>query len=539
MKQWQTKDELIALLAELVEIGSITGSPEEIRFPEHIYTLLEQKTYFQRCPDHLKLHPLKDGRQLLTAFVKKTDKKDTIILLSHFDVVGTEDFGTFQHLATKVHDLTAAYHNGDVELPAQIKSEIQQGEWLFGRGTMDMKAGLAIHLSMLERAMDGAFDGNILLLTVPDEEVNSAGMLRALEVLQQLQENEDLVYKLCLNGEPVFSKYPGDTGNYLYSGSIGKVLPGFFCYGKETHVGEPFGGLNANLMISYLSQELELQESFIEEVEGEVTPPPVSLMLRDLKETYSVQTPVSAVTMYNVLFLEQSIQEINLKLKQAMERAARNIESHYQHKASLSAVKTNYFHSTSFKIKTMSYEELYAYAVKRFGKSEVERRQNRLVTTRKEGDRDFSTKLVKELVSMCHDLAPIIVLFYSPPFYPAVSSKKNPYVRRLIADIQSEAKNSFAEELTEVQFFPGLSDSSFIGKPTSQTAIQDLIQNMPLQQKGFTLPADLMEGLQMPVLHLGPYGKDAHQWTERLEVTYSFGKLPDLMEKAIQFAFRT
>ena len=539
MKQWQTKDELIALLAELVEIGSITGSPEEIRFPEHIYTLLEQKNYFQRCPDHLKLHPLKDGRQLLTAFVKKTDKKDTIILLSHFDVVGTEDFGTFQHLATKVHDLTAAYHNGDVELPAQIKSEIQQGEWLFGRGTMDMKAGLAIHLSMLERAMDGAFDGNILLLTVPDEEVNSAGMLRALEVLQQLQENEDLVYKLCLNGEPVFSKYPGDTGNYLYSGSIGKVLPGFFCYGKETHVGEPFGGLNANLMISYLSQELELQESFIEEVEGEVTPPPVSLMLRDLKETYSVQTPVSAVTMYNVLFLEQSIQEINLKLKQAMERAARNIESHYQHKASLSAVKTNYFHSTSFKIKTMSYEELYAYAVKRFGKSEVERRQNRLVTTRKEGDRDFSTKLVKELVSMCHDLAPIIVLFYSPPFYPAVSSKKNPYVRRLIADIQSEAKNSFAEELTEVQFFPGLSDSSFIGKPTSQTAIQDLIQNMPLQQKGFTLPADLMEGLQMPVLHLGPYGKDAHQWTERLEVTYSFGKLPDLMEKAIQFAFRT
>ncbi|MFP7169473.1 M20/M25/M40 family metallo-hydrolase [Terribacillus sp. 7520-G] len=538
MKQWQTKDELLALLTELVEIESITGSPEEIRFPEHIHALLEQKPYFQRRPDHLQLHPLKDGRQLLTALVKKTDKKDTIILLSHFDVVGTEDFGTFKHLATKVQELTAAYRKGEVELPAAVKTEIQQGEWVFGRGTMDMKAGLAIHLSMLERAMDDAFDGNILLLTVPDEEVNSAGMLRALEILQQLQRAEDLVFKLCLNGEPVFSKYPGDTGNYLYSGSIGKVLPGFFCYGKETHVGEPFGGLNANLMISYLSQELELQESFIEEVDGEVTPPPVSLMLRDLKETYSVQTPVSAVTMYNVLFLEQSIQEINLKLKQAMERAARKIESHYQHKASLSAARSNNFQPAAFQIKTMSYEELYAYAVNRFGRAEVERRQNRLVTTRKEGDRDFSTKLVKELVSMCHELAPVIVLFYSPPFYPAVSSKNDPYVRRLIAAIQSEAKSSIAAELTEVQFFPGLSDSSFIGKPTSQTAIQDLIQNMPLQQKGFTLPADLMEGLQMPVLHLGPYGKDAHQWTERLEVTYSFGKLPDLMEKAIRYALR-
>ncbi|AIF66714.1 hypothetical protein GZ22_08745 [Terribacillus saccharophilus] len=539
MKQWQTKDELVALLAELVEIESITGSPEEIRFPEHVHMLLEQKHYFQQHPSYLQLHPLKDGRQLLTALVKKSDKKDTIILLSHFDVVGTEDFGTFQHLATKVHDLTAAYMNDEVELPAYIKGEIQQGEWLFGRGTMDMKAGLAIHLSMLERAMDDSFDGNILLLTVPDEEVNSAGMLRALEVLQQLQTSEELVYKLCMNGEPVFSKYPGDTGNYMYSGSIGKVLPGFFCYGKETHVGEPFGGLNANLMISYLSQELELQESFIEEVDGEVTPPPVSLMLRDLKEAYSVQTPVSAVTMYNVLFLEQSIQEINTKLKQAMERAARKIETHYQQKANLSAAKSNAFQPIAFKIKTMFYEELYAHAVNRFGKAEVERRQNRLVTTRKEGDRDFSTKLVKELVSMCHDLAPVIVLFYSPPFYPAVSSKNDVYIQKLIADIQSDARSTFSTDLTEVQFFPGLSDSSFIGKPTSKTAIQDLISNMPLQQKGFTLPADLMKGLQMPVLHLGPYGKDAHQWTERLEVTYSFGKLPDLMERAIRFAFRT
>ncbi|SNZ10504.1 Arginine utilization protein RocB [Terribacillus aidingensis] len=539
MKQWQTVEELVALLAELVEIESITGSAEEIRFPEHVYSLLEQKPYFQQHPDYIALHPLQDGRQLLTALVKKADKKDTIILLSHFDVVGTEDFGTFQHLACKVSDLTAAYQNGDVKLPQAIKTEIQHGEWLFGRGTMDMKAGLAVHLSMMERAMEGVFDGNILLLSVPDEEVNSAGMLCALEVLQQLQEKEGLHYKLCLNGEPVFSKYPGDTGNYMYTGSIGKVLPGFFCYGKETHVGEPFGGLNANLMISYLSQELELQEAFIEEVDGEVTPPPVSLMLRDLKEAYSVQTPVSAVAMYNVLFLEQSIQTINDKLKVAMNQAASRIEAHYQEKAKASAAKSRAFQPIGFQVKTLLYEELYDYAVNRFGRAEVERRQNWLVTTRKEGDRDFTTKLVKELVSMCHELAPVIVLFYSPPFYPAVSSKKDPYVQKLVKEIQTEAKKHFAADLTEVQFFPGLSDSSFIGKPTSPTAIQDLISNMPLQKKGFTLPADLMEGLQMPVLHLGPYGKDAHQWTERLEITYSFGKLPDLMEQAIQYAFRT
>lgn len=54
-----------------------------------------------------------------------------------------------------------------------MRTDAESGDWLFGRGTMDMKAGLAVQLSMLERAMNGHFDGNVLLITVPDEEVNS------------------------------------------------------------------------------------------------------------------------------------------------------------------------------------------------------------------------------------------------------------------------------------------------------------------------------------------------------------------------------
>ena len=52
---------------------------------------------------------------------------------------------------------------------------------------MDMKAGLAVQFSMLERAMNGEFDGNLLLITVPDEEVNSQGMLEAVPVLKALE----------------------------------------------------------------------------------------------------------------------------------------------------------------------------------------------------------------------------------------------------------------------------------------------------------------------------------------------------------------
>ncbi|MCY8687805.1 M20/M25/M40 family metallo-hydrolase, partial [Bacillus spizizenii] len=57
----------------------------------------------------------------------------------------------------------------------------------FGRGTMDMKAGLAVQLSMLERAMNGQFEGNLLLITVPDEEVNSRGMIEAVPILKEME----------------------------------------------------------------------------------------------------------------------------------------------------------------------------------------------------------------------------------------------------------------------------------------------------------------------------------------------------------------
>ena len=41
---------------------------------------------------------------------------------------------------------------------------------------MDMKAGLMLHLSLIELATVEQWDINLVLITVPDEEVNSSGM---------------------------------------------------------------------------------------------------------------------------------------------------------------------------------------------------------------------------------------------------------------------------------------------------------------------------------------------------------------------------
>lgn len=312
--KWQTESELKELLTALMQYESISGTTGEVALAEYLYYLLRERPYFEQNPDHLALHPMKDGRYYLTALVKRSTLQRTVLLLSHFDVVDTEDYGEFQNMACKPEELMTSFSQKSELLPKRAREDLASGDWLFGRGAMDMKAGLTVQLSMLERAMTETFDGNVLLVTVPDEEVNSQGMLEAVPKLKELKEKHDLDYTACLNSEPMFEKYPGDEHHYMYTGSIGKVLAGFFCKGIETHVGEPFSGLNANCMVSELNRLLELNSDYCEEADGEVTPPPTNLMQKDLKEAYSVQTPHTAVSLFNVLMMKRSSEELRTSL---------------------------------------------------------------------------------------------------------------------------------------------------------------------------------------------------------------------------------
>ncbi|MBM7552379.1 M20/M25/M40 family metallo-hydrolase [Thalassobacillus pellis] len=536
-RKWETKEQLTDLLCSLVNYPSVTGTKDEIAMVEYIHHLLEGQDYFRQNSDHLQLHPLKDGRQLLTALVKNNDAKETIILLSHIDVVGIEDYGSLQNLAFHPKELTQELQKRIEELPKEAANDLKTGDWLFGRGTMDMKSGTTVHLSLLEKAMEGEFDGNILLLAVPDEEANSLGMITALPVLNELKQQHELEFKATMNGEPMFSKYPGDRTYYLYSGSIGKVLPGFLCYGKETHVGEPFAGLNANLMVSYLTQELELSEDFIETVGDETTPPPISLMQKDLKDAYSVQTPQAAVAMYNVLYMKQTLSSINEKLLAAAHRASQKAIAHYKQKSSYYMAETEH-RPLNMDITVLTFEELYREAEKRFGKREVERRQNLLISHRDKGDRDFSTLLVHDLASLCKDIGPMIILFYSPPFYPSVSSNQDPYIEAAVQACQNYAREKYSLQIENTEYFTGLSDLSFIGPTADDSPLGDLLKQMPIQGRGFELSSDLMQATNMPVINIGPLGKDPHQWTERLELTYSFEYLPDMLHHTLQSMFR-
>ncbi|WLD91946.1 M20/M25/M40 family metallo-hydrolase [Alkalihalobacillus sp. AL-G] len=533
MRKWQDKDSLKELLYQLVEFPSITGSDAEIGISEFIYMKLSELNYFKEKPEDLQIHPTSDGRKFVTALVQSGKSNETVILISHFDVVDIEDYGEWKNLAFRPKELTQEFLAIKHELPDVIQDDLEQAEWIFGRGAMDMKAGLTLQMSMIEKASLGEFDGNILLLTVPDEEANSTGMLEAVEVLLELTETQNLHYKACLNSEPVFTRYPGDTNQYVYTGSIGKLLPGYLCYGMETHVGEPFSGLNANYMVSELTRELELNTDFCESIDGEVTPPPTNLMQKDMKEEYSVQIPHVAVTMFNLMTMERSVSDFNDKLLEIARNIATRIEQQLLYRAT-AFNQWEQFNPILHQIQVFTYDELLEKAILHYGEAEIIRRQAYISTNFKDlGDRDLSTRLVSDLASLCKDEGPMIVLFYSPPFYPAVSSRKNEFIQTVVNEMIEHAKTEHNVTLKKQHYFAGLSDLSFTSLTQPVDGLIPLFRNMPLYQIGYQFPLDELQQLDIPVMNLGPLGRDAHKWTERLNVDYSFGPFHQMLPAAI------
>ncbi len=532
--KWRTKTEQMELLSRLVRFPSVTGSRAEIAIADYIEEELRAFSYFQENADHLQLHPTEDGRKIVTALVKKReDVRNTVILVSHFDVVDIQDYGRWKPIAFDAGKLTAAFYSDKQNIPLEVQKDIEQGNWLFGRGTMDMKCGLVSHMAMIEQAIGGAFDGNVLLLAVCDEEVNSVGMRTAVPVLLEMAEKYRLEYKACLNSEPMFARYPGDENNYIYTGSIGKVLPGFLCYGKETHVGEPLSGLNASYMVSQITNQFELNTEFCEVVEGEVMPPPTNLLQRDLKEEYSVQIPHRAVTLFNLFLFEKTMDEIVDQLRGLMKTAAVSIEQNYAKQADKFAQLQRSTPGT-ININVLTFEELMAYAVKTYGKEEVDHIQTAAMESRAEGDdREVTIRLVDQMAALCKELSPMIVLFFAPPYYPAVSSRKDPYIQSVVDDMITYAKTKHEVVLQKQNYFGGISDLSYTGLSQPISSLNPLVSNMPLWEKGYTLPLEGLEALNLPVLNLGPVGRDAHKWTERLDIDYAFETLADMLPVAI------
>jgi arginine utilization protein RocB len=525
--RWQTTEQLEDLLCELVGWHSRTGTQGEIDFPYKLRNKLLELDYFKEHEPFIQLHDADKERNALTALYQSDEAKQTIVLMSHFDTVHTEEFGSFGELAFNPKKLTEELQNRVSKFSEDVQEDVKSGNYLFGRGTMDMKAGLTLHMHILEKASTEKWPINIMLVTVPDEEVNSAGMRAAVKALVNLQEHS-LEYTLFLNSEPSFSQKPLDENYYIYSGTIGKIMPSALFYGKETHAGEPLSGITGHYMESYVTKEMEFSEKFKEEAYGEKTPVPVTLKKYDLKKDYSTQTSHHTAALYNVFSMNKNAEEIMDVFKDIVEKAMLECQLDYEEICRRENI------DPIGKVQVLEYTQLFSYAEKKFGAEMVQAIKAKIQSDSTLDKREMSIRICDELISSCKELAPVAVVFYTPPYYPAINSSEDPLLQELIQLTQSSLLDEFNVEAKQVHYFNGISDLSYVNYDEHDDGWKSYMTNTPVWGDVYTIPFEEMQQLQAPVLNVGPFGKDAHKLTERLHKESAFVHTPYVLEKIIK-----
>jgi len=148
-------------------------------------------------------------------------------------------------------------------------------------------------------------------------------------------------------------------------------------------------------------------------------------------------------------------------------------------------------------------------------------------------DREKSIRMAGEWMLLCPELAPAVVLFYAPPYYPAVNSSADPRSQEVIAAMK---KIGEAEDFTvqHIHYFNGICDLSYVNYDKSTTELDAYGKNTPVWGHTYSVPFEAMSLLKAPVLNIGPFGKDPHQRTERLHRENAFVHTPKMLHELMR-----
>jgi acetylornithine deacetylase len=215
---------LITTLKDLVRINSVNpnlsgNGPGEEEIGQYI-------------ADHLKklnitteIDVLGEGRMNVTGIIEGAGSGRSIMLNAHMDTVDV------------------------LHMKEPFSAKIEGGK-LYGRGAQDMKASIAAILAMAKKIHDNniRLDGDIILSFVADEEYNSIGTEYALK-------------KYHTDGAIVTE--PTDLNVCIAHKGFG--LFELITHGRAAHGGLPDEGIDANMRMAAVMQELSLMADQLKE----------------------------------------------------------------------------------------------------------------------------------------------------------------------------------------------------------------------------------------------------------------------------------
>jgi len=531
----QNKNKILDWFYEMVAIRSDTCTPMERDIEKYIYDRLAALTYFQKNQGLVGREPIADDplkRDVVWALVKGKGEK-TIVLVNHHDAVLPTNYGAFAPYA--YNPLTLADQMNKIELPDDLRQDLESGNWIFGRGTADMKAGAALQMALIEEfSRKDNFNGNLLFLSVPGEEYMSAGMLNSVALMERLQRDYKLDYQLLIDSET--HQRGKDNIGIIYEGSAGKLLTVVYVRGKKAHVGNVFAGFNPLLLLSEIIEQTELNTDFCDVVEQEVAPPPTWMFMEDRQIHYEGTIPGAAAGCLSMISLHSLPSQIDSHLTRIITKACQNVTrkiTQQQKVYNSKGITTEQV--AAWDVQVRHFEEIFAGAEKQFGQVFLDDYRQTWqnisgeIDENRESIQNGSYRLIEKVLDYIPDQSPVVVLAFLPPYYPSAANWNYPDLPEAVASIGQAVDafscNEWGERYKTLNYYMQISDMSFASFHDIDDAISTIGSNMPFWNKYYGSVFTSKRALSMPVVNIGPWGKDLHKFGERVY-------RPDLEEKS-------
>jgi len=538
------KKDIEKILYEYIKTESFTNTGNEKQAEEFFINFFSKIKYFKNTPYSYGLYKIENDaldRNVSYAFLKGKGK-DTVVFIHHNDIAGIEDFKLLKKYAFSPEELKAELTKIKNTLSRDAKKDLEDDTFLFGRGVCDMKGGGSIQIALLKRYSEmESFNGNIVLLALPDEENLSAGMRAAVELLKELQDRYDLKYRLMINSEP-HQRKDDETGIFS-EGSVGKIMPFVYVRGYLAHVGKVFEGLNPIHLMSKIVSKTELNMDFSDLVGNEAAPPPTWLYFKDSKDQYDVSMPLSVKGCLSILTLNQTPQSILEKVKniclESFDEVIDDMNNSFRRFAKATGLPLKYLQWES---KVVNFQELYKEAEAAHGQEfviEYNKKLDELLNKYRNGASiiDCNFELIEFVYGYIDDIMPRIVYGLIPPYYPNVS---NLFMDDFDEDVSSLSdklikfvREEFNQDYKTEYFYTGISDLSYSSIKESNEIYKALKESMPLLGHIYDVPVELIEKISMPCINIGPWGKDFHKLTERVNKEDLYVRTPSIINKAI------
>lgn len=536
---------------------SVTGSPGETQFAPLLQALLRRWPTLRQ--EDVWLSPARHGHPAWNLYaLVRGQQAATVLLAGHYDTVSTDDYGPWQPLSHDAEALTrqvrqtlqdsARQNLNWSESERLAHQDLQSGDYLMGRGLLDMKGGLAAGLAVLERYAALPFaerPGHLLLVATPDEEGRSSGARAAAHQLPEVAAKLGLKAVAGINLDATADVGSGETGRSVYLGTVGKLALSALVIGRPTHAAYPYDGLSASLIASTLVARVEAAPELADgwsarggsgggeihdDETDELAAPPVCLELRDTRTHYDVTTPARMWCAFNVLTHGRTPGQVLEQFASLASSAAQEALGVLARRAA-QAGSPNALPISLAQTEVLTLGELRARAVQRAGQEAVEYLSGQHVPGA--DPLGASRELTSGLATLAGLEGPAVVVGFGTLHYPATQLSREPADQRLLHAARrhaAELSQESGEPIRLKRYFAGISDMSFYGQAARVADTLSLREHTPHPALVDPVP---LGALEFPIINVGPWGRDYHQCLERIFMPYAFHTVPELLWRVI------